>query len=256
MESHFHCRTWRISITTSLATLGLQCALCMYCIHKLYYRYIYIYIYTYPWCLSGFSASVTLLLCLLQGYGWYHGLRVHAYQSDPAQQWRNTQAFTKLLAQWFIRMVAVCIWVIPPKMWILSTKGIYVEKKMMLRKKMKFPLWNEFLFEGTWYCFSCFLCGGVPTQPNLRRQACVSAAQRRLAKALPGLRSVGSWKAQGWKEVVFPSSKNRGILPPKWMVKIMVPNPMNKWMIWGCHYFWKHPYRGWHFLPSYVGIIS
>ena len=26
------------------------------------------------------------------------------------------------------------------------------------------------------------------------------------------------------------------------MVKIMVPNPMNKWMIWGYHYFWKHPY--------------
>ena len=23
--------------------------------------------------------------------------------------------------------------------------------------------------------------------------------------------------------------KNRGILPPKWMVKIRVPNPMNKW---------------------------
>ena len=23
------------------------------------------------------------------------------------------------------------------------------------------------------------------------------------------------------------------VLPPKWMVKIMVPNPMNKWMIWG-----------------------
>ena len=36
-------------------------------------------------------------------------------------------------------------------------------------------------------------------------------------------------------------SKNRGILPPKWMVKIM-ENPMNKWMIWGYHYFWKHPY--------------
>ena len=31
--------------------------------------------------------------------------------------------------------------------------------------------------------------------------------------------------------------------PPKWMVKIMVPNPMNKWMIWGAHpYFWKYPY--------------
>ncbi len=27
---------------------------------------------------------------------------------------------------------------------------------------------------------------------------------------------------------------------PKWMVKIM-ENPMNKWMIWGYHYFWKHP---------------
>ena len=27
--------------------------------------------------------------------------------------------------------------------------------------------------------------------------------------------------------------KNRGVYPWKWMVKIMVPNPMNKWMIWG-----------------------
>ena len=35
-------------------------------------------------------------------------------------------------------------------------------------------------------------------------------------------------------------SKNRGF-SPKWMVKIM-ENPMNKWMIWGYHYFWKHPY--------------
>ena len=22
----------------------------------------------------------------------------------------------------------------------------------------------------------------------------------------------------------------------------IVENPMNKWMIWGYHYFWKHPY--------------
>ena len=29
---------------------------------------------------------------------------------------------------------------------------------------------------------------------------------------------------------------------PKWMVKVMVPNPMNKWMIWGYLFFWKHPY--------------
>ncbi len=37
-------------------------------------------------------------------------------------------------------------------------------------------------------------------------------------------------------------SKNRGgNYPPKWMVKIVVPNPMNKWMIWGVNpppYFW------------------
>ena len=33
---------------------------------------------------------------------------------------------------------------------------------------------------------------------------------------------------------VFP--KIRGT--PKWMVKIMLPNPMNKWMIWGYPYFW------------------
>ncbi len=29
--------------------------------------------------------------------------------------------------------------------------------------------------------------------------------------------------------------------PPKWMVKIM-EDPMNKWMIWGYHYFWTHPF--------------
>ena len=36
---------------------------------------------------------------------------------------------------------------------------------------------------------------------------------------------------------VFPKI---GVKPPKWMVKIMVPNPMNKWMIWGVKtpYFW------------------
>ena len=38
-------------------------------------------------------------------------------------------------------------------------------------------------------------------------------------------------------------SKNRGGFdPPKWMVKVM-ENPIFKWMIWGYHYFWKHPYR-------------
>ena len=42
--------------------------------------------------------------------------------------------------------------------------------------------------------------------------------------------------------VYMDVSKNRGIYPPKWMVKIM-ENPMNKWMIWGHHYFWKHPYH-------------
>ena len=38
-------------------------------------------------------------------------------------------------------------------------------------------------------------------------------------------------------------TKNRGgkTGTPKWMVKIM-ENPMNKWMIWGYHYFWEHPF--------------
>ena len=30
---------------------------------------------------------------------------------------------------------------------------------------------------------------------------------------------------------------------PKWMVKIM-ENRVFKWMIWGYHYFWKHPVLG------------
>ena len=32
--------------------------------------------------------------------------------------------------------------------------------------------------------------------------------------------------------------------PPKWMVKIM-ENPIFQWMIWGYHYFPKHPFGGW-----------
>ena len=34
------------------------------------------------------------------------------------------------------------------------------------------------------------------------------------------------------KEDDMAVSKNR-VFPPKWMVKIMVPNPISKWMIWG-----------------------
>ena len=34
-----------------------------------------------------------------------------------------------------------------------------------------------------------------------------------------------------------------GVFPTKWMVKINENNgkPLLKWMIWGYHYFWKHP---------------
>ena len=46
---------------------------------------------------------------------------------------------------------------------------------------------------------------------------------------------VGFESPQTW---MFPKIGGK---PPKWMVKIM-ENPMNKWMIWGYHYFWKHPY--------------
>ena len=51
-------------------------------------------------------------------------------------------------------------------------------------------------------------------------------------------------------------SKNRGILPPKWMVKIMVQNPMNKWMIWGYHSFWKHPFVSLQFPDQETKAIS
>ena len=49
-------------------------------------------------------------------------------------------------------------------------------------------------------------------------------------------------------------SKNKGG-PPKWMVKIM-ENPMNKWMIWGYHYFWKHPYPKSSLLCSVIFVPS
>ena len=45
----------------------------------------------------------------------------------------------------------------------------------------------------------------------------------------------GIWMVYGWYMGV---SENRGT--PKWMVKIM--ETLLKWMIWGYHYFWKHPY--------------
>ena len=50
-----------------------------------------------------------------------------------------------------------------------------------------------------------------------------------------------STKKNTWKLKHVGVSKNRWILPPKWMVYFM-ENPMNKWMTWGAHpYFWKHP---------------
>ena len=60
-------------------------------------------------------------------------------------------------------------------------------------------------------------------------------------RPLQGMVSGKSWC---WLKVHFGTcgwpSKNRGAVPPKWMVYFM-ENPMNKWMIWGYHYFWKHP---------------
>ena len=50
---------------------------------------------------------------------------------------------------------------------------------------------------------------------------------------------------------------NIGGKPPKWMVKIM-ENPMNKWMIWGYPYFWKHPHGStWDFLfPLKLSVLA
>ena len=58
-------------------------------------------------------------------------------------------------------------------------------------------------------------------------------------------RSLNWWSPDLWTHQQYHMgvSKNRGVKPPKWMVKIM-EIPMNKWMIWGVftHYFRKHPY--------------
>ena len=32
------------------------------------------------------------------------------------------------------------------------------------------------------------------------------------------------------------------VKPPKMDGVYFMENPMNKWMIWGYQYFWKHPY--------------
>ena len=45
----------------------------------------------------------------------------------------------------------------------------------------------------------------------------------------------------GWWMLIWVFPKNRGVYPPKWMMKIMEKTPMNKWMIWGVKkkpYFW------------------
>ena len=65
------------------------------------------------------------------------------------------------------------------------------------------------------------------------------------------------WQVQSLKQMDV--SKNRGILPPKWMVFIkmenpikvwfIMENPMNKWMIWGgvfLLFLVQHPNLGKH----------
>jgi len=52
-------------------------------------------------------------------------------------------------------------------------------------------------------------------------------------------------------------SINGGI--PKWMV--YNAKPSKKWMIWGYHYFWKHPYKvvglgGQKLLPPFITIFD
>ena len=46
-----------------------------------------------------------------------------------------------------------------------------------------------------------------------------------------------------------------GGTPPKCMVYNM-ENPMNKWMTWGYHYFWKHPYKLLEFVLSRMFVKS
>ena len=62
--------------------------------------------------------------------------------------------------------------------------------------------------------------------------------RRRAPSPIDRRKSMGNWGDNNYTINGCPS-KNRG-KTPKWMVKIM-ENPMNKWMIWGYLYFWKHP---------------
>ena len=81
---------------------------------------------------------------------------------------------------------------------------------------------------------SSWLSSSSARRKRRKRQPCKPIIQKQ-QNILPSKQ----WKVYGcW-------TKNRGIWkPPKWMVKIM-EHPMNKWMIWGYHYFWKHPYFQW-----------
>ena len=123
-----------------------------------------------------------------------------------------------------------------------------------LAKGQKKNTMDELEF-GTCVIHSCLPVGFFPRNPTLYTgkrlvlQGAVSLHEKKHAhRAYPSeymddrinIRSHCLWKKCLYRSTDICISKNRGILPPKRMVKIM-ENPMNKWMIWGYHYFWKHP---------------
>ena len=96
-----------------------------------------------------------------------------------------------------------------------------------------------FRFPGIWGTFNAFLSSISPSK-DLDHQT------KQVAR-LGWVRFNGDWcdiatKKQACWDMYVGVSKNRGILPPKWMVKIR-ENPYEHmgWFGGFSHYFWKHP---------------
>ena len=76
------------------------------------------------------------------------------------------------------------------------------------------------------------------TRPTRRPPGCRDSMEQACAWLVIPNDGLGCFFVWGEDIWVFPKIGGK---PPKWMVYFM-ENPMNKWMIWEYHYFWKHPY--------------
>lgn len=90
------------------------------------------------------------------------------------------------------------------------------------------------LFWGDLIGFSIFFRGKPPTQHSRWRGACVSAAHKRLANALPGLRSVGSWRRNDDNDGTTAPQRERGSFPSSKTTQVIHKMMYNLW-VWKNH---------------------